>query len=61
MPFIFPPLLLFGLKVAAAGKPCCIEKPLAPNHADSLAIYNAINASKHPYLLPITEEHFRDF
>ena len=39
---------LFGLKVAAAGKPCCIEKPLAPNHADSLAIYNAFNASKTP-------------
>ena len=39
---------LYGLKVAAAGKPCCIEKPLAPNHADSLVIYNAFNASKTP-------------
>ena len=22
----------YGLKVAASGKPCCIEKPLAPNY-----------------------------
>lgn len=29
----------YGLKVAAAGKPCCIEKPLSPNYYDSLAIY----------------------
>lgn len=31
----------YGLKVAEAGKPCCIEKPMAPNYADSLEIYNA--------------------
>lgn len=31
----------YSLKVAAAGKPCCIEKPMAPNYADSLEIYNA--------------------
>ena len=37
---------LFGLKVAAAGKPCCIEKPLAPNYADSLQISQAFEASK---------------
>jgi len=33
----------YGLKVAAAGKPCCIEKPLAPNYSDSLEIYEAFN------------------
>jgi predicted dehydrogenase len=32
---------LYGLKVAAAKKPCCIEKPLAPNYADSLEIFDA--------------------
>ena len=31
----------YGLMVAAAGKPCCIEKPMAPNYEDSLQIYNA--------------------
>lgn len=31
----------YGLLVAAAGKPCCIEKPMAPNYADSLEIYQA--------------------
>lgn len=31
----------YGLKVANAGKICCIEKPMSPNYADSLAIYNA--------------------
>ncbi|MGB5371758.1 MAG: Gfo/Idh/MocA family oxidoreductase [Flavobacteriaceae bacterium] len=31
----------YGLMVAAAGKPCCIEKPMAPNHGDSLKIYHA--------------------
>jgi len=29
----------YGLKVALAGKTCCIEKPLAPNYEDSLAIH----------------------
>ena len=33
----------YALQVADAGKPCCIEKPLAPCYADSLAIYNAFN------------------
>ncbi|MEO1011014.1 MAG: Gfo/Idh/MocA family oxidoreductase [Bacteroidota bacterium] len=32
---------LYGLKVAQVGKPCCIEKPMAPNYADSLEIHNA--------------------
>lgn len=31
----------YGLKVASAGKPCCIEKPLASNYLDSLAIRDA--------------------
>lgn len=31
----------YALKVAEAGKPCCIEKPMAPTYQDSLAIYNA--------------------
>lgn len=33
--------LFYALKVAEAGKPCCIEKPLAPNYTQSLAIYTA--------------------
>jgi predicted dehydrogenase len=39
---------LYGLKVAAAGKPCCIEKPLAPNYTDSLKIYKAFESAKTP-------------
>lgn len=31
----------YGLKVAEAGKPCCIEKPLSPNYNDSLEIVEA--------------------
>ncbi|PPK84517.1 putative dehydrogenase [Neolewinella xylanilytica] len=31
----------YALRVAAAGKPCCIEKPLAPSYADSRAIVDA--------------------
>jgi len=38
----------YGLKVAVAGKPCCIEKPLSPNYSDSLAIYKAFNNSNIP-------------
>ncbi|NIP18627.1 MAG: Gfo/Idh/MocA family oxidoreductase [Xanthomonadales bacterium] len=33
--------LEYGLMAAEAGKPCCIEKPLAPSHADCLAIAEA--------------------
>lgn len=33
--------LFYALKVAAVGKPCCIEKPLAPNYQESLAIVKA--------------------
>ena len=39
---------LYGLKVAEAGKICCIEKPLAPNYEDSKAIYEAFNAKEIP-------------
>ena len=39
---------LYGLKVAVAGKPCCIEKPLAPNYADSLQILHAFESAKIP-------------
>ncbi|WP_072875996.1 Gfo/Idh/MocA family protein [Flagellimonas taeanensis] len=38
----------YALKVAAAGKPCCIEKPMAPKYADSLAIYDAFRAKDIP-------------
>ena len=38
----------YGLKVASAGKPCCIEKPLAPNYSDSLAIYNTFKKLNTP-------------
>lgn len=38
----------YGLQVAAAGKPCCIEKPMAPNYADSLEIYKAFERKKRP-------------
>lgn len=31
----------YALKVAAAGKPCCIEKPMAPSYAESLKIQKA--------------------
>ena len=31
----------YALKVAAAGKPCCIEKPMAPSFAESLKIQKA--------------------
>jgi 1,5-anhydro-D-fructose reductase (1,5-anhydro-D-mannitol-forming) len=38
----------YGLKVALAGKPCCIEKPLASNYQDSLAIHEAFAAKNIP-------------
>ncbi len=39
---------LYALKVAEAGKICCIEKPMTPNYADSLEIYNAFNNKNIP-------------
>lgn len=39
---------LYGLKVAEAGKICCIEKPLAPNYEESKAIYEAFKNKNLP-------------
>ncbi|GAL61647.1 Gfo/Idh/MocA family protein [Algibacter lectus] len=41
---------LYALKVAAAEKPCCIEKPLSPSYADSLEICNAFMEKTFHYL-----------
>lgn len=38
----------YGLKVAAAGKICCIEKPLAPSLSDSKAILSAFTHANVP-------------
>lgn len=38
----------YGLKVAEAGKPCCIEKPLAPNYQDCLDIVQAFESKNIP-------------
>jgi len=39
---------LYALKVAKAGKPCCVEKPMAPNYGDSLEIFEAFKAKSLP-------------
>jgi len=39
---------LYALKVAAAGKPCCIEKPMAPTYADCLEINTTFNKKNIP-------------
>ena len=39
---------LYGLKVAEAGKICCIEKPLAPNYEESKVIYEAFKEKDIP-------------
>ncbi len=41
----------YGLQVAKAGKPCCIEKPMAPNYNDSLEIYQAFQKKKLPLFI----------
>ena len=38
----------YGLKVASAGKICCIEKPLAPSYKESLEIYETFKAKNIP-------------
>jgi 1,5-anhydro-D-fructose reductase (1,5-anhydro-D-mannitol-forming) len=38
----------YGLKVAAAGKPCCIEKPMAPSYSDCIALCEAFEAKGIP-------------
>lgn len=40
--------LQYALKVAEAGKICCIEKPLTPNYRDSLKIQSAFEARDLP-------------
>ncbi|MBK0369408.1 Gfo/Idh/MocA family protein [Flavobacterium agrisoli] len=39
---------MYALQVAEAGKPCCIEKPLAPNYADCKTIVAAFEDKKIP-------------
>ncbi|WP_420603861.1 Gfo/Idh/MocA family protein [Flagellimonas sp.] len=41
----------YGLQVAAAGKPCCIEKPMAPTYQDSLSIYQAFKSKGLPLFI----------
>lgn len=41
----------YALKVVAAGKPCCIEKPMAPTYDDSLAIYEAFRKGDVPLFI----------
>ena len=38
----------YAVRVARAGKPCCVEKPLAPSYADSLAIHEAFERAGVP-------------
>lgn len=38
----------YALKVAEAGKICCVEKPLAPSYVESLAIYKAFEKKNIP-------------
>ena len=38
----------YGTRVAESGKPCCIEKPLAPTYNDSLAILEAFGKKNLP-------------
>lgn len=39
---------LYALKVAEAGKICCIEKPMAPSYEDCLVIYNTFKEKEIP-------------
>lgn len=41
----------YALKVAAAGKICCIEKPMAPSYKESLLINNAFEEKKIPLFI----------
>ena len=38
----------YAFKVAAAGKPCCIEKPMAPSYKESKSIYEAFKDKNIP-------------
>ena len=39
---------LYALKVAEVGKPCCIEKPMAPSYDDSLEVFKAFEDKNIP-------------
>ncbi|MEC8832105.1 MAG: Gfo/Idh/MocA family oxidoreductase, partial [Bacteroidota bacterium] len=41
----------YALQVAEAGKPCCVEKPMAPSYKESLAIYNAFQKINVPLFI----------
>ena len=41
----------YGLQVAKAGKPCCIEKPMSPSYQDSLEIYEAFQKNRVPLFI----------
>ncbi|QNB06886.1 Gfo/Idh/MocA family oxidoreductase [Herbaspirillum frisingense] len=38
----------YALKVAAAGKPCCVEKPMAPSHTQCLQMLAAFERAQQP-------------
>jgi len=38
----------YALQVAAAGKPCCVEKPMAPSYADCVAMTEAFRKRNLP-------------
>ena len=40
----------YALQVAAAGKPCCIEKPMAPSYVDSLEFIMLLARKNFRYL-----------
>ena len=40
--------MYYALKVAEAGKPCCIEKPLTPCYKDSFTIYESFKNKQIP-------------
>jgi len=40
--------MFYALKVAAAGKPCCIEKPMATSYAECIAIEKAFQKKQLP-------------
>jgi len=45
----------YALRVAAVGKPCCIEKPMAPSYSESLEIQNAFDKK----YLPLFVAYYR--
>ena len=45
----------YAIKVAAAGKTCCVEKPMTPNYADSLRLYQAFEQRQ----LPLFVSYYR--